>query len=185
MNRLSVFACVLLLSACAGHNTHQGSSAPYVPPPGSYFTLPQAIEIPSEDTTVYIQYGRLMPFHEVEEWVPHCFFELYSRAEEPRIVEPDEFAIQRIRREVSDIWVGLPTLVAYGDDGGPTNLYYRTRFYLSSLKQPDAWRMNCQIDRMEAQGLSFETWLTIPQIQETLTGVFTLEVPKVTPAQTD
>ena len=45
--------------------------------------------------------------------------------------------------------------------------------------------MNCQIDRMEAQGPSYETWLTVAQVQKTLAGIFTLELPGETPAQTD
>ncbi len=187
MNRLSATACALLLSACAGHGTHEGGPFSHQTPLGSYFTLQRAIEIPGEDTTVYIQRGRLLPSHEVEEWAPHCFFQLFTRAEEPRMVEPDQFEIQRVTRESSPLWVGLPTLVAYGggDDGGPSHLYYRTRFYLSSQNQPDVWRMNCQIDRMEAHGPSFETYLTIAQVQETLAGIFTLELPDETPARTD
>ena len=187
MNRFYVSACALLLSACAGHGTHEGSPLSHHTPLGSNFTLQRAIEIPGEDTTVYIQRGRLVPPHLVEEWAPHCFFELFTRAEEPRMVEPDQFEIQRVTRESSPIWVGLPTVVAFGggDDGGPTHLYYRTRFYLSSPDQPDVWRMNCQIDRMEAQGPSYETWLTVAQVQKTLAGIFTFELPGETPGQTD
>ena len=179
MRTVLLTALALLLSACASTRQPAPVAASFSTPPGSYFTLHRSVEIPREDTTLYIQYGQPVKAHEVEEWAPHCFFELYTRAEEPRIVEPDEFEIQRVKWESSPLWVGLPTQVAYGggEDGGPTHLYYRTRYYLNSSKQPDVWRMNCQIDRMEAHGVSFDTWLTLAEVQETLEGLFSLTVP--------
>ncbi len=186
MKRLLAASLALLLSACAGPAPQEGEPVSYRIPPGSYFKLLRAVEIPREDTTVYIQHGKLLPAYEVEEWVPHCFFELYSRSEEPRRVEPDEFEIQRVNREVSPLWVSRPVMMAYGgESGGPTHLYYRTRYYLSSPNQPDVWRMNCQIDRMEAHGPSFDKWLTIEQVRETLTGIFSLTLANETPAQAD
>ena len=177
----------VLVSACAGSGQRSSELLSPATPPGSYFTLHTALEIPREDTTVYIQYGQPVAPHEVEEWAPHCFFELYTRAEEPRLVKPDEFEIQRVVRESSPLWVGLPVTVAFGggEDSGPTHLYYRTRYYLNSPNQPDVWRMNCQIDRMEAHGLSFDSWLTVAQVQEALTGLFSLTLPGGTRPQPD
>lgn len=187
MIRALAAGLALLLSACAGPTPQGVSQASHQTSPGSYFTLQRALEIPRDDTTVYIQYGRLLQSNEVEEWEPHCFFELYTRAEEVRVVEPDEFEIQRVTREASPLWVGAPVMMAFGggEDGGPTHLYYRTRFYLNSPSQPDVWRMNCQVDRMEAHGPSFETWLTIAQVQETLTNIFSLTLHRETSAQVD
>ncbi len=186
MKRLSATACALFLSACASHETYEGSPPSHRTPPGSYFTLEQTIEIPGEETTVYIQRGRILQSHEVEEWAPHCFFQLYTLVEEPRVVEPGQFEVQRVTREMSPLWVGLPTEVAYGgDSSGPTQLFFRTRYYLNSPSQPDVWRMNCQIDRMEAQGPSFETYLTVDQVRETLAGIFSLVLPGEDPAAAD
>ncbi len=186
MNRLLAACLALLLSACAGTARQEGEPASYRIPPGSYFTLLKALEIPREDTTVHIQYGKPLPSYEVEEWSPHCFFELYSRSEEPRRVEPDKFEIQRVNKEVSPLWVSRPVMMAYGgESSGPSHLYYRTRYYLSSTNQPDVWRLSCQVDRMEAHGPSYDKWLTIDQVRETLAEFFILTLPNEAPGQTD
>ncbi len=187
MKKLLTTALALSITACAG--TGQGPQEPYsfATPPGSYFTLLQPVESPRENTTIYIQHGRILPSNTVEEWAPHCFFELYTLVTEPRVVEPDEFEIQRVTREANPLWVGLPTMVAYGGgaDGGPTQLFYRTRFYISSPTQEDVWRLTCQIDRMEAQGPSYDKWLTVDQVRETLEGLFTLTVKDAAPMPGD
>ncbi len=185
MGRLLAVPLVLLLTACAIPGQDDINSSNFLLPAGSYLTLNQELEIPRDDTTVYIQYGRtmsLLDLTELQEWEPHCFLQLHTRSEKPQKVAPDRFEILRVKREVSELWVNRPVLMAYGgSDGGPTQVFYRTRYFLNSPNQPDVWRLSCQIDRMEAQGLSFDRWLTLAQTRETLDGVFDLILPGETP----
>lgn len=180
MRRLLVASLVLLNTACAVTGQDDINSPDFVLPAGSYLTLNKELEVPRDNTTLWIQYGQVMSLLNLtalEEWEPHCYVELHTRSTEPQTIAADRFDIQRVKREVTELWVNRPVLMAYGDDGGPTQLFYRTRYFLHSQDQPNVWRLSCQIDRMEAQGVSFERWLTLAQVRETLQGVFDLRLP--------
>jgi len=168
---------IVLLSACTNVH-HYGVNSPYyLVPAGSHLSLEKTLELGPEQATVYLQYGQPVASSEVEEWAPHCFLELRTVSSEWRQVAPGEFEIYKVTREVSPLWVQVPTLMASVDSGGgPSQLYYRTRFYLRSASEANVYRLNCQVDRMEAQGLSLESHLSVADIRKTLEGIFTLSL---------
>lgn len=166
---------IVLLTACTPVH-HYGVNSPYyLVPEGSSLTLEKTLELGPDQATVYLQCGRPVASSEVEEWAPHCFLELRTVSSEWRQVVPGEFEIYKVTREVSPLWVRVPTRVASIDSGGGlSQLYYRTRFYLRSASHPDVYRLNCQVDRMEAQGLSLQSHLSVADFRKTLEGIFTL-----------
>jgi len=170
---------MVLLTACTNAR-HYGVNSPYyLVPAGSHLTLEKTLELGPEQASVYLQYGRPVASSEVEEWAPHCFLDLRTVSSEWRQVAPGEFEIYKVTREVSPLWVQGPTLVASIDSGsGTSQLFYRTRFYLRSASQADVHRLSCQVDRMEAQGLSLDSHLSVADIRNTLEGVFTLTIAR-------
>ncbi len=63
-----------------------------------------------------------------------------------------------------------------GDSGMPMHLYYRTELRLRSERQPDVARMICEVDRIEAGGLSFQSYLTLSDVRNTLEGLMRIEL---------
>jgi len=171
---------MVLLTACTNIHDYGVNSPHYLVPAGSHLTLEETLELGPDQATVYLQYGRPVASSEVEEWAPHCFLELRTVSSEWRQVEPGEFEIHRVTREVSPLWVQVPTRVASVDSGGgPSQLFYRTRLFLRSASQADVYRLNCQVDRMEAQGLSLESHLRVADIRSTLGDIFTLTLAPI------
>ncbi len=66
--------------------------------------------------------------------------------------------------------IGFATL------GTEDRLYFQTRLYLNSERQPDVYRLICEVDRVEAGGLSYDTYLTLSDVRATLAGLFRIEL---------
>ncbi len=172
-----VLAGVLLLGGCHTLGNPRQDFAHRLIRPGSELVLEQAITIPAEDTAVYVQGGRVVTV--VNEMRPYCKFAVWTRLEEQQEVAPDRFVIRRVNWGTSYIQATRPVMVAlvvYGHRGAPDRLYYQTELYLSSERQPDVYRITCEVDRIEAGGHSQHTYLTLSEVRGALEGLFRLEL---------
>ncbi len=167
---------VLLIAACQATAQDKEPFAHRLIKPGAVVVLQKAITIPRDTTMVYIQDGTAgMAANESR---PYCTFEVNTRKEKPQRIAPDRFVITRVNWGTSHIRAQRPVVVAQmgGDSGMPMHEYYRTELYLSSKRQPDVTRMICEADRVEAGGMSFQSYLTLSDIRSTLDGLIRLEL---------
>ena len=141
-------------------------------PLGSTFTLNREITIPPDQTSVYLQNGKLGSVSDIDFYQPHCKFELFAISTEPRVVKPDTFVVTRIvdrREDVSVFWPTYAGLgMAWGD--GPIHLTYSTTMYLESKIQPDVFRMDCK--RWDDPAIG--EYLSINEMRQALGDYFTL-----------
>jgi len=136
-----------LLAACDNSQRLKDEDSPYYSISiGSTFTLNREITIQPDQTSVYLQYGKIELVRNIDFYKPHCKFELYTISEQSRVVNPDTFVVTRIVDEREDVAAKLPDYAGLGMafDTGPVNLTYSTTMYLESKKQPDVFRMTCK-----------------------------------------
>lgn len=167
------FLASALLTACGSSQAVRDENSQfYSVPLGSTFTLNREITIQPDQTSVYLQNGKIEPVSNVDFYRPNCKFELYTISEQARIVKPDTFVVTRIvdqREDVSTKWPVYAGLgMAYGD--GPIHLTFSTTMYLESRIQPDVFRMNCKQWDWPATG----EFLSINQMRQALGDYFTL-----------
>ena len=91
------------------------------------------------------------------------------------MVKPDVFTVTRVVNQFEQVsldgvrYAG-PIIVA--DDGGPMFYNYMTTMYLKSEKQPDVFRITCQV----WDYIYNETYLSIDQMREAVGDVFTISI---------
>jgi hypothetical protein len=182
-------AFALFLLGLAGCETgqHYGVESPYYRyPQGAWLVLNRPLEIPADSATVRLQFGRVVARNEVREIEPHCIFEVRGLSPQPQQVAPDEFEITEVRRGTGSIAAGpvaSPALVrtgmgfGFGGDRGPSQIYYKTEFFLRSPSQPNVYAMTCQSVQFMSASPAYQRHVTVPEIQEALGDVFTLALP--------
>lgn len=144
---------------------------------GSKLVLLQSIEIPAETASVYIQDGKVKTFNDINRYSAYCNFEVNTRMEVRQTVKADEFKIIRHRQDYHQVSSGGATryvsLVQMDDDaGGAMAIVYETVLYLKSDKQPDVLRMTCS--RWDDPHVG--NYLTVAEIQQTINGLFRLDL---------
>jgi len=178
MNRfifsIGLLAAVLLIACDNSQALRDENSQFFSVPLGSTFTLNREITIQPDQTSVYLQNGKIELVGNVDFYRPHCKFELFTISEQARIVKPDTFVVTRIvdrREDVSTQWPLYAGLgLARGD--GPIHLTFSTTMYLESRIQPDVFRMNCK----QWDWPSIGDFLSINQMRQALGDYFTLKL---------
>lgn len=179
MKSVFLICALLLLSACDTPRNYAPDSPYYRYPAGSRLILNRELEIPAGWATARLQFGRVVAFGHVQEYEPHCIFEINTVRQEAQHVEPDTFAIVGVQRSISEIAAasGFFIRAAYAfEDSRPSQLFYKTTFILRSERQPGVLRMICQSDQFAA-GISIPRHLTVPEIRQALGNIFTLQLP--------
>ena len=172
MKRLLISMMALILGSCA--TTDDPTSPYFAVPTGSRLTLLTELEFPPNTGTLHIQFGQVLPLASVQRLEGYCFLDLNIVSDKRQTVEPGEFEIYRVNRANGSLWVSAPVMVAgMGSGEGPTNWYYKTRFWVRSAAQPQVSKLTCLADRLTAGGL-VGSWMTVPEIQDTLDGIFAL-----------
>jgi len=166
-------ASAALLSACDNSQVVKDENSQfYSVSPGSTFTLNREVSIQPDNTSVYLQYGKIEPVNNVDFYKPNCKFELYKISEQARVVKPDTFVVTKIVDQSEDVSAKWPTYaglgMAYGD--GPVFLTFSTTMYLESKIQPDVFRMNCK----RWDDPAFGEYLSIDEMRQALGDYFTL-----------
>jgi hypothetical protein len=171
---ITVLAAVLLTACDNSRVVRDEDSRFYSVPPGSTFTLNREITIPPDNTSVYLQNGKLVADGDVDFYKPHCVFELYTISDRARMVSPDSFVITKIVDQSEDVSIGWPRYaglgigIGYGD--GPVHLTFATTMYLESKIQPDVYRMTCKRWDWPAIG----EYLSINEMRQAVGDYFTL-----------
>jgi hypothetical protein len=165
-----------LLAGCNNTSVVGDTSSRFFDMPvGSTFTLNREITILPHSTSTYVQFARTGPDLRVNTYHPNCRFEVFSISESERVVKPDVFTVTRVVNQFEQVsldgvrYAG-PIIVA--DDGGPMFYNYMTTMYLKSEKQPDVFRITCQV----WDYIYNETYLSIDQMREAVGDVFTISI---------
>ena len=180
-------ACLGLAACATAPGPYQDLAYQRVQP-GSRLTLNVPLQIPAGQAHVDIQATGS------GESDPYCVFEVSGVFESPQMVEPDTFDIYQVGRSISpsnywglqgpvmlaSVGIGIGIGTGYGgwlagpDDSAPSQIFYKTRFWLRSAKQPNVMKMTCMWDQMTASGAAFARHLTVPEIRAALGKTFTL-----------
>jgi hypothetical protein len=161
------------LSACDNSQAVKDENSPfYSVSVGSTFTLNREITIQPDQTSVYLQFGKIELVRNLDFYKPHCKFELYTISEQARVVKPDTFVVTRIVDQREDVSRESPLYAGLGMayDTGPVNLTYSTAMYLESKKQPDVFRMDCK----HWDWPNIGEYLSINDMRQALGDYFTL-----------
>lgn len=168
--RLLVTVCLLAtLVACAGSN-------PFAMPPDSYVAngtsirLNAPVTVPRNSVAVPIRGGHIGSRYRYD---GTCRLELKTLGKEPRVVEPDEFTVERTTW-ATEYFGGLDPRNMYAASmitDGPSLLTYKTYIYLQSARQPDVFRLQCQ-HLQQSDGRP--RYLTMAEIQVLLGDVMTV-----------
>jgi hypothetical protein len=169
---------LLLLSACETPGSYGPDSPYYRYPTGSRLILNRELEIPGGWATARLQFGRVVPFGHVQEYQPHCIFEINTVRPEPQHVQPDTFEIIRVQHNISELAAVSGSFIRtdFTDRNGPGQMFYKTIFTLHSARQPGVMRMVCQSDQYAA-GIGIPRYLTLSEIRQALGSIFTIELP--------
>jgi hypothetical protein len=153
------------------------SSRKFDLPADAVLVLNTDLNIPPNKARIYFQYGSLVSMSEIDQYYPHCEFQIKTLSDSTQTVVADRF---KITREVNEIF--------YSSKGGSafpfaltSNMFdyssmveYVTHWYLASDKQPDVYRMNCLMWG-EANDPEYPT---VTDIRAALGEYFTLEFNK-------
>ena len=135
-----------LLVSCA-HNVKNVNSPFYQPPVNSRFQIHQPITIPANRASVFIQEGKTRG-GSFNHFIPHCRLEVRHVLEVAQIVQPGEFTVTRVYRDLPPVVALKPVYYAdsgasSGDSGVSMDLIYVIYMRLSSEEQPDVLNITC------------------------------------------
>ena len=183
MRQLILLSVVAFLAACQTADYEGNENSPYyLIPVGSTLTLTGTVTIPAEQVAVYLQGGEVMSGGRINQYYPHCKFELIHRRDTGQTVQPDDFEIIKVVQETSDS-VALDSLqlaqMSAGiglnvgmDHGGASLQTYRTRLMLRSARQPDVYLLSCGQSAYPSEGQH----VSIMEIRKVLGKIFTLQL---------
>lgn len=183
MRSLAPLGLMLFVTACQSWYQGDEESTFFVPPVGSTLTLNRAVTIPEDETSVYLQNGKIMSFRDIDKYYPHCKFELWTRPSTPQNVQAGGFVIKRAVQDITVgarspgrtmlAAVGIGIVIGQGGDGdGSPMQTFATHLYLQSPQQPDVYRMTCQ----QWAYLSTGEHVTVNEIRHALGEIFTLRL---------
>lgn len=172
---------VLVLAVLSGCQIvpERSENSPYYPVPvGSKLVLNEPLTFPAGDVSLYVQ-GKPLSYFGANKYYAYCKFELWTRLDKARTIQPDTFTITRVsresrytRRQTPSTMTAAYRTVSRDDSGG---VGYETTswvMYLHSDKQPDVYRITCEHwqEPIEARPLS------IAEMRTAFGDVFTLEL---------
>lgn len=163
---------LVVLGGCRLSPTRDEASPFYVPPAGSRLLLKQELTIPPEMVGVYIQGGRAVTSREVDQYLPHCRLEVRERRETTQTVNPDDFLVERVRRDVQVV-SNAPTTPQVRVGHGPSFFIYRTLFDLQSARQPQVRTLVCQYWGHPA----LDDHVSIRDMRRALGEIMSIELP--------
>lgn len=169
----------LLLCGCQSLLSDDPDSPYYAIPNGSVLELHRILTLPADTVSLYLQDGELVADSSLlRHYDPYCKFEMWSRVDRRRTIDPERFRVGRVVRSYE--YVKMPRapvrlagpIVFDIDRGGPTAIIETTTLYLTSERQPDVYRIGCE----QWAEPSMSRPLTLSEIRHALGGLFTLEL---------
>ena len=173
--RLLLAVSIVFLTACQSWHEPSENSPYYAIPVGTRLILNQPLTISAEKASVYIQRGKIVPYHRRDTYYANCKFEVNTVKQVSQTIEPDEFVVHRVSQYIEVSRFFAPgTLLAQsgGDQGDVMSKLYSRLIYLRSSKQPDVLRIAC--GRWDDSPVS--NHLTIQEIRNALGDLFTVRL---------
>ncbi len=181
LRKFSLLVPVVLLAACTA--SVRDVDAPYYRVPvNSLVTLTQALTVPAGKTRVFLQHGKVVAIGKLDQYRPHCDFEVRMVSDGNRRIEPDSFNVTRV--EVGDDFVVsraprvYAALVIVNDSDQPSMISPYVHHWLSSAKQPQVMRLTCH-GGFDYPGMA--QYPTVNEIRESLGTVATLSLATTAP----
>jgi hypothetical protein len=183
MRQLILLSVVGFLAACQTAAYEGNENSPFYPvPAGSTLTLTRSVTIPADQVAVYLQGGEVVPAGRINQYYPHCKFELIHRRDTGQTVRPDDFEIIKVVRETghsvalaglqtAQMSVGIGINVGMDRDGSSLQTY-STRLMLRSARQPQVFRLSCGQAALPHEGQH----VSINEMRKALGNLFTLEL---------
>lgn len=163
-----------LLAGCQSSPVKNIHSPFFAPPAGSILQLHTAIEIPRNELSVIIQYGKIQPSTwELDRYYPNCDFEIRDKHNAVTQIKPDRFEIIKSIQDTEHVLLAPARVADIGFSGGPPHEEYQTIMYLHSEKQPNVFRMTCRHWEDPTDG----EHLSVARIREALGKLFSLKLP--------
>lgn len=140
----ATIAISFLTVACSSKITQsyqQGDS-------GYRIVLHDALVIAPHQARVFLQDGNVVGG--LNEYHPHCSFEVRKLSEQSQTIQPDTFVVSRVQHLIEEVVMLQPVLVAaLGNnlafqDYSPSDIFRGFHFWLRSEAQPDVLRMTCR-----------------------------------------
>jgi len=171
---LPVFCVTLVLSGCESFVKLSALPPPYSLPAGSRLYINQDLTVDPNSVSVWIQFGKVVNRNDIDLDSANCHFELYTIKPVAQTIYKDDVVINRFVNSNEYVSKGplmYASLAADAEDGGgPMAQILRTEIYLKSEKQPDLYRLTCEV----WDNLFNGAYLTMDQIQQTLDNIATL-----------
>ena len=189
MRQLILLSVVGILAACQTAAYEGNENSPFYPvPAGSTLTLTRTVTIPADQVAVYLQGGEVVPAGRINQYYPHCKFELIHRRDTGQTVRPDDFEIIRVVQETghsvalaglqtAQMSVGIGINVGMDRDGSSLQTY-STRLMLRSARQPQVFRLSCGQAALPHEGQH----VSINEMRKALGNLFTLELARRAPS---
>ena len=183
MRQLILLSVVGFLAACQTAAYEGNENSPFYPVlAGSTLTLTRTVTIPADQVAVYLQGGEVVPAGRINQYYPHCKFELIHRRDTGQTVRPDDFEIIKVVRETghsvalaglqtAQMSVGIGINVGMDRDGSSLQTY-STRLMLRSARQPQVFRLSCGQAALTHEGQH----VSINEMRKALGNLFTLEL---------
>ena len=183
MRQLILLSVVAFLAACQTAAYEGNENSPfYLVPTGSTLTLTRSVTIPADQVAVYLQGGEIVPAGRINQYYPHCKFELIHRRDTRQTVQPDDFEIIKVVQEIghsvaldglqlAQMSVGIGINVGMDRDGSSLQTY-STRLMLRSARQLQVFRLSCGQAALPHEGQH----VSINEMRKALGNVFMLEL---------
>ncbi|MGD9000084.1 MAG: hypothetical protein PVF75_06695 [Granulosicoccaceae bacterium] len=175
---------VVLLTGCQSVSLQYAQTPYEVPPVGTTLQLHEELIIPAGEASVMIQDGAVQPSTwRLNQYRPHCDFELNSVADTARRVPPQIFTVTRALRDYENVMRDQPVRLAgrerisgvlgAREGNGPPLENNMLIMYLRAETDIDVLRMTCQVWIDAAT----DEAITIADVRGTLGELFTLKLP--------
>lgn len=187
MKLIGMLITAMLLASCQTAAYEGNESSPfYLVPAGSTLTLTRDLTVPAEQVAVFLQGGELVTSGRINQYYPHCKFELRRRLDRAQTVQADRFEITRVAQEIghsvaldglhlTGVSVGIGIHIGSRGDGDGASLQtYSTRLMLRSARQPEVLRLSCGQAALPHEG----GHVSINEMRKALGNVFMLDVAK-------
>ena len=164
-----VAGMVLVAGVLAGcqpvyRNGEPNTASPYYEPPtGSVVEINHSLEVPARSNRVYFQQGRILPWHQVNEYRGYCALRVRDKASQAQRLEPGRYTVREVSTEHIFMLASRPRLRAaafpVGFDGSDDSREdYQTLALVLSLEGPDE----------RVQSLACAEW-GVPQVMKRVT----------------
>jgi hypothetical protein len=174
-----------LLVACQTSAYEGNENSPFYPvPAGSTLTLTRSLTIPANQVAVFLQGGEVVASGGINQYYPHCKFELQRRLDTTQTVQADSFEIIKVTQEIghsvaldglqlAGVSIGIGINIGSRGDGASLQTY-STRMTLRSARQPEVFRLSCGQTALPHEGQH----VSINEMRKALGGIFTLDLAK-------